>query len=59
MRSNKKYFYKQEVLSKNYNMLIEIAKSDVKSTLDFLKQHLKGCLTRKLLRGLKCMEKIK
>ncbi|PEI34112.1 magnesium-translocating P-type ATPase [Bacillus wiedmannii] len=42
LRSNKKYFYKQEVLSKNYNMLIEIAKSDVKSTLDFFKTTSQG-----------------
>ncbi|PFI71018.1 magnesium-translocating P-type ATPase [Bacillus cereus] len=42
LRSNKKYFYKQEVLSKNYNMLIEIAKSDVESTLDFFKTTSQG-----------------
>ncbi len=38
MRSNKKKsFYNQEVLRKNYKMLSEIAKSDVESTLAFLK----------------------
>ncbi|MDA1763545.1 magnesium-translocating P-type ATPase [Bacillus cereus] len=42
LRSNKKYFYNQEVLSKNYKMLIEIAKSDVESTLDFFKTTSQG-----------------
>ncbi|QWU45220.1 magnesium-translocating P-type ATPase [Bacillus sp. NP247] len=38
LRSNKKKsFYNQEVLSKNYKMLSEIAKSDVESTLSFFK----------------------
>ncbi|EJV85259.1 magnesium-translocating P-type ATPase [Bacillus cereus] len=38
LRSNKKKsFYNQEVLRKNYKMLSEIAKSDVESTLAFLK----------------------
>ncbi|MCU5404254.1 magnesium-translocating P-type ATPase [Bacillus cereus] len=42
LRSNKKYFYNQEVLSKNYKMLSEIAKSDVESTLAFFKTTSQG-----------------
>lgn len=42
MRSNKKYFYNQEVLSKSYKMLSEIAKSDVESTLAFFKTTSQG-----------------
>lgn len=38
MRINKKnFFYNQEVLSKNYKMLSEIAKCNVESTLAFFK----------------------
>ncbi|PFJ19676.1 magnesium-translocating P-type ATPase [Bacillus cereus] len=43
LQSNKKkYFYNQEVLSKNYKMLSEIAKSDVESTLAFFKTTSQG-----------------
>ncbi|EOP91850.1 magnesium-translocating P-type ATPase [Bacillus cereus HuB4-4] len=42
LRSNKKYFYNQEVLSKSYKMLSEIAKSDVESTLAFFKTTSQG-----------------
>ncbi|WP_336771374.1 magnesium-translocating P-type ATPase [Bacillus bombysepticus] len=42
LRTNKKYFYNQELLSKNYKMLCEIAKSDVESTLDLFKTTSQG-----------------